>query len=100
MRARISRVSMVVPPSTPPRWGREQVVVPIADQHPRLTLETGSRLDANASLGDVLEPDSGELDAAAASRGRNGALSRTRLSQLEVRDGLELSLWVPAAGAS
>jgi hypothetical protein len=75
-------------------------VVPIADQYPRLTLETGSRHDAHASLGDVLEPDSGELDAAAAIGGRNGALSRTRLSQLEVRDGLELSLWVPLAGTS
>lgn len=71
-------------------------MVPIADQHPRLSLEIGFGQDAHASLGDVLEPDCGELDAAA-SDGRNGALSRTRLSQLEVRDGLELSLWVPPA---
>ena len=68
-------------------------MVPIADQDPRVSLETGVGQDAYVSLGDVLEPDCGELDAAA-TRGRNGALSRTRLSQLEVRDGLELGLWV------
>jgi hypothetical protein len=65
----------------------------IADPYPRLNLETGFGHDAR-SLGDVLDSQSGELDAAAP-RGRNGALSRTRLSQLEVRDGLGLSIWVP-----
>jgi hypothetical protein len=60
-------------------------VVPIADPYPRVRLEDEARLDANASLGDVLETYRGELDA-----GRHpGALSRTRLSSLEVRDGLE-----------
>lgn len=70
-------------------------MVPIADQHPRVSLEIDSGQDARTSLGDVLEPDRGELDATAAfTGGSNGALSRTRLSQLEVRDGLELGLWV------
>ncbi len=69
------------------------VVGQIADPYPRLSLETGSGHDARF-LGDVLMFRRGELDAAAL-RGRNGALSRTRLSQLEVRDGLGLSGWVP-----
>jgi hypothetical protein len=69
-------------------------VVQIADPHPRLNLETGFGHDAQ-SLGDVLDLQRGELDAATL-RGRNGALSRTRMSQLEVRDGLGLSFWVSA----
>ncbi|MGI9020315.1 MAG: hypothetical protein ACR2G3_06355 [Solirubrobacterales bacterium] len=64
----------------------------ITDPYPRLNLETGIGHDARF-LGDVLVSQRGELDAAAL-RGRNGALSRTRLSQLEVRDGLELGDWV------
>ena len=70
-------------------------MVPIADQHPRLSPENGFGQDARF-LGDVSVSERGELDAAAL-RGRNGALSRTRSSQLEVRDGLELSFRVPAA---
>jgi hypothetical protein len=73
--------------------GPEHSVVPIADPYPRLSLEKGSGKDARYPLGDVLESRCGELDAATLT-GRNGALSRTRLSQLEVRDGLELSIWV------
>lgn len=70
-------------------------MVPIADQHPRACLETDSGQDAQGFLGDVLESARGELDAKAAFiGGSSGALSRTRLSQLEVRDGLELGLWV------
>ena len=81
------------PPINATALGPEQVVVQIADQHPRLSLETGAGQEARVSLGDVLDLQRGELDAAAL-RGRNGALSRTRLSQLEVRDGLGLSFWV------
>ena len=81
------------PPINATALGRGQVVGQIADPHPRLNLETGYGHDARA-FGDVLDSQRGELDAAAL-RGRNGALSRTRLSQLEVRDGLGLSIWVP-----
>ena len=70
-------------------------MVPIADPYPRPSLEDGFGQNARVSLGDVLEPDCGELDAAAR-KGRNGALSRTRLSQPEVRDDFGLGSWVPA----
>lgn len=80
------------PPINATALGQGQVVGQIADPHPRLNLETGFGHDAR-SFGDVLVSQRGELDAATL-RGRNGALSRTRLSQLEVRDGLGLSNWV------
>ncbi len=83
---------MAVPPINATALGREQVVGQIADRHPRLNLETRAGHDARA-LEDVPVSQRGELDAAAL-RGRNGALSRTRLFQLEVMDGLELSNWV------
>lgn len=74
----------------------------ISDQYHRSILEIGLGQDARAPFGDVLDSGRGELDAAALT-GRNGALSRTRLSQLEVKDGLELSFWVtdpsPPVGA-
>ena len=74
------------------RIGTGASVVQIADPYPRLNLEAGSGHDAR-SLEDAFDFRSGELDAATL-RGRNGALSRTRLSQLEVKDGLGLSGWV------
>ncbi len=51
------------PPINATALGRELNVEPIADPSPRLIPEHESEQDVRRTLGDVLEPGRGELDA-------------------------------------
>ena len=69
---------------------------PISDQTPRLSLELAPGPEAQVAVRDALESLRDELDAVILEQlgVLIGALSRTQLSQLEAKDGLELRLWV------
>ena len=69
---------------------------PIIDHTPRMSLELAPGPEAQASARDALESLRDELDAVILEQlgVLIGALSRTQVSQLEVKDGLELRLWV------
>ena len=69
---------------------------PIADHTPRISLDLTPGPEAHVAVRDALESLRDELDAVILEQlgVLIGALSRTQLSQLEAKDGLELRLWV------
>jgi hypothetical protein len=71
-------------------------VEPIIDHTPRMSLELAPGPEAQVAARDALESLRDELDAVILEQlgVLIGALSRTQLSQLEAKDGLELRLWV------
>jgi hypothetical protein len=68
----------------------------IIDHTPRMSLELAPGPEAQGAVRDALESLRDELDAVILEQlgVLIGALSRTQLSQLEAKDGLELRLWV------
>jgi hypothetical protein len=67
-----------------------------SDHSPRIALVLQPGPDVQESVRESLSTLCGELDARALDdvEGLIGALSRTQASQLEVKDGFELRLWV------
>lgn len=96
MSAGVRQGNMHLPPSTLVAIWREHNVEPIIDHTPRMSLELAPGPEAQVAVRDALESVRDELDAVILEQlgVLIGALSRTQLSQLEAKDGLELRLWV------